>query len=43
MKVNMFGRGFKLQLAIIVACQMAFVLFGKIQDPHTSSIEEQDF
>ena len=29
MKVNMFGRGFKLQLAIIAACQMAFILFGE--------------
>ncbi|KAI6999496.1 putative MFS sugar transporter [Hortaea werneckii] len=27
-KFNMYGRGLKLQVAIVVACQMAFILFG---------------
>ena len=28
-KLNMYGRGFKLRAAITIACQMAFILFGK--------------
>lgn len=30
-KFDMFGRGFTLQLAITVACEMAFILFGELQ------------
>lgn len=29
MKFDIFGRGFTLQLAITVACEMAFILFGE--------------
>jgi MFS family permease len=29
MQINLFGRGLKLQIAITVACEMAFILFGK--------------
>lgn len=34
MKLDIFGRGFTLQLAITVACEMAFILFGEIQVPY---------
>lgn len=28
LKYNIFGRGFKLQVAITVTCQIAFIFFG---------------
>jgi len=30
MQFNRFGRGFKLRVAITIACEMAFILFGAI-------------
>ena len=27
-KYNVFGKGLKLQIAIVISCQCAFVLFG---------------
>jgi hypothetical protein len=29
LKYNLFGRGLKLQIAITVACQIAFIFFGE--------------
>ncbi|KAL9087124.1 MAG: hypothetical protein Q9159_003819 [Coniocarpon cinnabarinum] len=43
MKINMFGRGFKLQLAIIAACQMAFILFGYDQGVFSGIVGNEDF
>lgn len=28
MQFNLYGRGLSLRMAIMVACQMAFILFG---------------
>lgn len=33
MQFNLFGRGFTLRLAIAVACEMAFILFGESFNP----------
>lgn len=40
MKINMFGKGFTLQLAITVACEMAFILFGKALKSHSVEIQQ---
>lgn len=32
-QIDMFGRGWKLQLAITAACSMAFILFGTPPKP----------
>lgn len=45
MKFNLFGKGKKLQVAIMVACQMAFILFGYdqgSQDRHSQSKTAKD-
>ena len=33
MQFDIFGRGFTLRLAIAVACEMAFILFGESFNP----------
>ncbi|PGH23700.1 hypothetical protein AJ80_02306 [Polytolypa hystricis UAMH7299] len=43
MKINMFGRGFTLQLAITVACEMAFILFGYDQGVFSGIVGNKDF
>lgn len=36
-QVDMFGRGFRLQLAITAACSMAFILFGVVEHSKSAS------
>lgn len=36
-QIDMFGRGFKLQLAITAACSMAFILFGRARKSGNSN------
>ncbi|KAK2744646.1 hypothetical protein FQN55_006564 [Onygenales sp. PD_40] len=43
MKFDMFGRGFTLQLAITVACEMAFILFGYDQGVFSGIVGNKDF
>ena len=33
LKFNLYGRGFGLRMAIMFACQMAFILFGTMLHP----------
>ncbi|KAI7539529.1 putative Myo-inositol transporter 1 [Hortaea werneckii] len=42
-KFNMYGRGFKLQVAIVVACQMAFILFGYDQGVFSGIVGNEDW
>lgn len=42
-QTNWFGRGFKLQVAITVACQLAFVLFGYDQGVFSGIVGNEDF
>ncbi|KAL1991055.1 hypothetical protein VTN49DRAFT_5559 [Thermomyces lanuginosus] len=42
-KFDMFGRGFTLQLAITVACEMAFILFGYDQGVFSGIVGNDDF
>ncbi|KAI6912336.1 putative Myo-inositol transporter 1 [Hortaea werneckii] len=39
----MYGRGFKLQVAIVVACQMAFILFGYDQGVFSGIVGNEDW
>ncbi|KAJ9396948.1 hypothetical protein DTO282F9_6202 [Paecilomyces variotii] len=43
MKSNLFGRGWKLRLAITVACEMAFILFGYDQGVFSGIVGNSDF
>ncbi|KAJ9627867.1 hypothetical protein H2203_003085 [Taxawa tesnikishii (nom. ined.)] len=43
MQLNLFGRGFKLRLAIAVACEMAFILFGYDQGVFSGIVGNEDF
>ncbi|KAL2221512.1 general substrate transporter [Thermoascus aurantiacus ATCC 26904] len=43
MKLDIFGRGFTLQLAITVACEMAFILFGYDQGVFSGIVENDNF
>lgn len=43
MKFNLFGRGLKLQIAITVACQLAFILFGYDQGVFSSIVTDADW
>ncbi|KAF2136166.1 uncharacterized protein K452DRAFT_354056 [Aplosporella prunicola CBS 121167] len=43
MQFDMFGRGFKLQLAISAACSMAFILFGYDQGVFSGIVGNTDF
>jgi hypothetical protein len=36
-RFKMFGRGVSLQIAIMVACEMAFILFGMFSPNETST------
>ena len=40
---NWYGRGFKLRLAITIACQMAFVLFGYDQGVFSGIVGNADY
>ncbi|EAW09841.1 sugar transporter-like protein [Aspergillus clavatus NRRL 1] len=42
-EVNMYGRGRGLQLAILITCQIAFVLFGYNQGVFSGIIKNEDF
>ncbi|KAI7555780.1 putative Myo-inositol transporter 1, partial [Hortaea werneckii] len=42
-KFNMYGRGLKLQVAIVVACQMAFILFGYDQGVFSGIVGNEDW
>ncbi|KAF2675812.1 putative Myo-inositol transporter 1 [Lentithecium fluviatile CBS 122367] len=42
-KYNWYGRGFKLRVAITIACQMAFVLFGYDQGVFGGIVGNPDF
>ncbi|KAI5801204.1 sugar transporter [Geopyxis carbonaria] len=42
-QINMFGRGFRLRLAITVACEMAFILFGYDQGVFSGIVGNDDF
>lgn len=41
--INIFGRGFKLQVAITIACQCAFVLFGYDQGVFGGIVGNENF
>ncbi|KAF2018599.1 putative MFS sugar transporter [Aaosphaeria arxii CBS 175.79] len=43
MKFNWFGRGLSLRIAITVACEMAFILFGYDQGVFSGIIGNEDF
>ncbi|GAB7344858.1 hypothetical protein MBLNU457_3305t1 [Dothideomycetes sp. NU457] len=43
MQFNLFGRGFTLQLAIAIACEMAFILFGYDQGVFSGIVGNTDF
>ncbi|KAF2205368.1 putative Myo-inositol transporter 1 [Delitschia confertaspora ATCC 74209] len=43
LKMNWYGRGFKLRVAIMIACQMAFVLFGYDQGVFSGIVTNPDF
>ncbi|KAF2089549.1 general substrate transporter [Saccharata proteae CBS 121410] len=43
MQLDLFGRGWKLQLAITAACSMAFVLFGYDQGVFSGIVGNEDF
>ncbi|KAL2356833.1 general substrate transporter [Cryomyces antarcticus] len=43
MQLQLFGRGFTLQLAITVACEMAFILFGYDQGVFSGIVGNQNF
>jgi len=43
MKLNLFGRGLRLQIAITVACQMAFILFGYDQGVFGGLVGNEDW
>ncbi|KAF2094760.1 general substrate transporter [Rhizodiscina lignyota] len=43
MKFDIFGRGFSLRLAITVACEMAFILFGYDQGVFSGIVGNTDF
>ena len=43
LKFNLFGRGVRLQIAITVACQMAFVLFGYDQGVFSGIVGNADW
>ncbi len=43
MKINMFKRGFQLQAAIMVVCQMAFILFGYDQGVFSGIVGNANF
>ena len=42
-KLNLFGRGWRLQAAITIACQMAFVLFGYDQGVFSGIVNNPDW
>ncbi|KAK0274444.1 hypothetical protein LTR35_011598 [Friedmanniomyces endolithicus] len=42
-KLNLFGRGLKLQIAIMVGCQMAFILFGYDQGVFGGIVTNEDW
>lgn len=42
-QIDMFGRGFKLQLAITAACSMAFILFGYDQGVFSGIVGNEHF
>src|ERR1700761_8412725 len=42
-KFNFFGRGLKLRIAVTIACQMAFVLFGYDQGVFSGIIGNESF
>lgn len=40
MKLNLFGRGLRLQVAITIACQLSFVLFGCEDIPNDQQAQQ---
>lgn len=42
-QTNWFGRGFRLRVAITVACQMAFILFGYDQGVFSGIVGNDDW
>nr|POE71904.1 sugar transporter stl1 [Quercus suber] len=42
-KLNLFGRGLRLQIAITIACQLAFVLFGYDQGVFSGIVGNEDW
>lgn len=42
-QTNWFGRGFRLRIAITIACQMAFVLFGYDQGVFSGIVGNEDW
>ena len=42
-KYNLFGRGLKLQIAIVISCQCAFVLFGYDQGVFSGIVNDPDW
>lgn len=42
-KFNLYGRGLRLQIAITIACQMAFILFGYDQGVFGGLVNNPDW
>ncbi|KAK6391578.1 hypothetical protein LTR65_004413 [Meristemomyces frigidus] len=42
-KLNLFGRGLRLQIAITIACQLAFILFGYDQGVFSGIVTNEDW
>lgn len=42
-KFNLFGRGWPLRIAIMFACQLAFVLFGYDQGVFSGIVTNKEF